>query len=209
MLSWLYKQIMKNRRRPRPIVKPKSIFLSVEVLESRLAPAAFQLTGKVGSLWSNPNNWLANGAKTLVPPGPADDVQITGNVASDQDIPGLTIQSLNVDAAFTNTLTLDQPLTVNGEPTDSVSTIAAGSIILSGTGSDLTFNSMINWTGGSIGGVGGITKIMQDVTMNIYGDSAKTLSYGELWVYGTADWTGSGSILLVQSALRIGGWRDV
>jgi hypothetical protein len=198
MFAWLYKKIMRNRRWQKAIPKPKSILLRIEVLEDRLAPAAFNfIAGGTTTNWSDPKNWQIVGNTVHTVPGVGDDVRLTGALASTEDIPNLTIQSLTLDAAYTSTLTLDNALIVDG----GASTIAAGTI----QGDDLTFqggtaqnNSTVDWTGGLMAGGFKTTEIDQNVTLNISSDFVKSLYSRQLSIFGNVVWTGSGNIQLDQ-----------
>src|SRR5439155_21602887 len=68
--------------------------LTIEVLESRLAPAAHTWTGVTGNLWSDSGNWMAGS-----PTASEQNVTLTfpagtTNTINTNDIPGLTIGSI-------------------------------------------------------------------------------------------------------------------
>src|SRR5262245_3389651 len=80
-----------HNRRPR-------LRLTLDELESRLAPASFIWDGSSSGLWSDPQNWNNNPANTNAP-GNGDDVVFPAgaqNLANTNDIDGLQLNSIAI-----------------------------------------------------------------------------------------------------------------
>jgi len=93
----------KRRRRPQ-----------FEVLEDRLAPATHTWTGAVSSLWSLDRNWVGGAPASTETNVALIFPNVAANFASLNDIPNLSIQSLNLSAAQSGYTLSGQAITLSG-----------------------------------------------------------------------------------------------
>ena len=183
--SWSWRRILASTA-TRSVQRPR---LRVEALEDRSVPATHTWTALGGSFdWSDAGNWDAAGKPTSNEPG-GTIVVMPVNDDPVQDIPNLTIASIEFKAPTAVTLQLTQPLTIDGT--------AASDNIINTSGNNTITGSSINLVGGScfIPVTGGSLTIVSPMTgnvgMNKFGPNTLTLGNGDT---GANTYTGSTTV---------------
>jgi len=182
--------------------------LKLETLESRELWALYLWTGGAGVLnpsWSAPSNWSIGGDVATVQPGTGDDVKFDGTAPpgggairpSTVDVAfGGTVKSLKVEAGYTETITLNKNLVVDG-PASSPSEIAGGTI--SGAQS-LTFKSTAPAAAGSLtwkaGTLAADTTVESTSALTMTDTADKNLNGKVFTLKGSASWNGQGTLKL-------------
>jgi hypothetical protein len=148
--------------------------------------------GGDGVNWTDANNWSNN-----VLPGPAEDVII--NVGPNPSIILNGTQSVR-------SVTSSENLTINGDLAVAQPSTFNAPVTLAGAlfgGGDMTFNSTLTWTGGSMSGPGG-TIISATGTMNVTAAGTRN-STRPLTISGLATLASGGNKMLVLTSLTING----
>ncbi|NMM44159.1 hypothetical protein HH303_06705 [Rhodospirillaceae bacterium KN72] len=131
-------------------------------------------TGAVNSSWNNSANWVTDFTSSGTPPANGDDVELALNSTD-------TAMVSEIGSLSLNSLTGSGNLSMYGQATLSVSTLALTDTVMFGGG------TLIAETGGSVGGL--------DISSGNLVVSAGTLSFDDLYVAGAfATISGSGTV---------------
>lgn len=169
--------------------------LGPEDLEARITPANTDLwLGIVNTDWSNANNWSINGAPGV--PQNGDTLQFGGSVGGVNGLNTPSVDNMNIQpnsvvitGSFNQTITLSQPLQVNGSVTiaSTTSPTIAGkfgfSILKSAGGAAPTFS----WGAGTLSAPTTFSASGAGGTLTINGSNV-TLN-NTLTNYGTITWS--------------------
>jgi hypothetical protein len=163
--------------------------LRLEALEHRWLPSTVSWVNTAGGNWSTASNWSTGRL-----PGILDDVVI--------DVSGDVTITHSSGTDLVHSLTSNDRLAVSGgylnvadaSTLNSTLTLSGGT--LTGRG-DLTINDVFTWTGGTMGGRG---STHANGGMTISSNNGKTLDARTLDYTGTATWSDTGGIALVNDA---------
>jgi hypothetical protein len=181
MLYQFWRGIEKpQRRKARKRAKAR---LSVEYLEDRCVPSISMWEGDASSSWNDPQNWF-DGVPGVTPGVDAAEFNGNGNNPCTVDV-NVSLKSITIATGFTETITLDQSLTLNQGGTSSM---ADGK--LAGSGLFSIRDGTFNWSGGSwaqgpsLVGNSGVLNISGNVSLDclVSNDGRIAISGGDLSV---------------------------